>query len=75
MKTYAIPATDIAKKAGLVSAANVVMITALAAITGFLHVSTVKHSIGNVLRKKLYTDKNLEIVENTLSYLREKEMM
>ncbi|MDD3670986.1 MAG: 2-oxoacid:acceptor oxidoreductase family protein [Sphaerochaetaceae bacterium] len=75
VKTYAIPATDIAKKAGLVSAANVVMITALAAITGFLHVSTVKHSIGNVLRKKLYTDKNLEIVENTLSYLREKEMM
>ena len=65
-----IPATEIAREAGLQSAANVVIATAYLTESGAIPLETLKKCIPLVLRKKEYLEKNLEIVERTLDYLK-----
>jgi 2-oxoglutarate ferredoxin oxidoreductase subunit gamma len=64
-----IPATEIARDAGLQSAANVVLATTYLSLSGVIPLQTLKTCIPLVLRKREYLEKNLKIVEKTLDYL------
>jgi 2-oxoisovalerate ferredoxin oxidoreductase beta subunit len=65
-----IPATDLAKDGGLISAANVVMVTAYLILTNSFTVETLRKCIPLVLRKKMYLNQNLAIVEQILDYMK-----
>lgn len=70
-----IPATELAQEAGLVSAANVVMVTAYLLISKAIPLDTLKRCIPLVLRKKAFLEKNLSLVERTMVYLQENGMV
>ncbi len=69
VRTLYIPATEIAREAGLQSAANVVMASAYLLASGIMPLETLQACIPLVLRKKEFLKKNLEIVERTKEYL------
>jgi 2-oxoisovalerate ferredoxin oxidoreductase beta subunit len=71
VKALYIPATEIAREAGLQSAANVVMVTAYLLESGVMPLSTLEKCIPLVLRKKEFLGKNLEIMERTKAFLRQ----
>ncbi|PKL11640.1 MAG: 2-ketoisovalerate ferredoxin oxidoreductase [Spirochaetae bacterium HGW-Spirochaetae-8] len=63
-----IPATEIARQEGLLSAANVVMVTAYLIITKAFSIETLRRCIPLVLRKKAYLNQNLALVEKVLQW-------
>ena len=75
VRTIYIPATDLAQEAGLVSAANVVMVTAYLLLSKAIPLDTLKRCIPLVLRKKAFLEKNLSLVERTMVYLQENGMV
>lgn len=70
VRSYAIPATALAKDAGLVSAANVVMLTAYVVLSKIFPIETLRDCIPLVLRKKAFLAQNLDLVEQTVAYVR-----
>lgn len=70
VNVYYIPATDIAKNEGLLSAANVVMVTAYLLISNALPLETLVRCIPLVLRKKSFLDANIAIVNKTEAYVK-----
>lgn len=72
---YAVPATEMAKAAQLISAANVVMVSACLAVTGFLSIQALRESIPRVLRKKAFLERNLGLVDATITYLQQQEII
>lgn len=68
VKVFTIPATDIAKKSGLLAAANVVMITAYLLKSGALSVQTLKELIPVSVKKKQYISDNLRLIEEAIAY-------
>jgi 2-oxoisovalerate ferredoxin oxidoreductase beta subunit len=66
-----VPATEIAREAGLASAANVVMVTACLMASGMFSLDTLRQCMPAVLRKKAFLEMNLALVEKTLSHLEE----
>lgn len=66
---FYIPASDIAKDAGLLSAANVVMITAYLLVSKSLALETLIRCIPLVLRKKDFLETNMAIVRETEAYV------
>lgn len=65
---FSIPATDIAREANLLAAANVVMVTAYLCLTGRLSLETLLQVIPISVKNKKYIDVNLSLVERTISY-------
>jgi len=69
VKVVSVPATQLAKDAGIVSGANVAMLTAYLAVSAQLSLDTLRSCIPQVLRKKAYLGQNLALVDITLDYL------
>lgn len=65
-----VPASKIASDAGLIAAANVVIITIYIMVSGVLSLDTLKHIIPLSVKRKEYVDKNLEIMEKAEDYAR-----
>ncbi|MGI6432543.1 MAG: 2-oxoacid:acceptor oxidoreductase family protein [Sphaerochaetaceae bacterium] len=64
-----VPATAIAQESGLASGANVAMVVAYLWTSGLLSLSTLTYAIPLALRKKSLLEKNIAIVEKTITYL------
>lgn len=63
-----IPASDIAKEAGFVGAANVALLTAYACLAGFPSVEIIKAIIPHSLKKADLVQVNLAIVDKAAAY-------
>jgi len=70
VKVIHIPASQLAHKAGLNSAANVVMLTAYLAVSGICRIQTLLDCIPIVFRKKEYLQLNLSLVRYMLEYMK-----
>ena len=66
------PATELARDMGLQSAANVVMVSAYALLSGVFPVAVIEKCLPLVLRRAEFLERNLQIVKQTVSYLKEK---
>jgi len=66
-----VPATRLARDAGLQSAANVVMVSAYALLSGVFPVTVIEQCIPIVLRKPEFLEQNLHLVKRTQAYLAE----
>lgn len=69
--TVYVPATRLARDAGLQSAANVVMVSAYALLSGVFPVTVIEQCIPIVLRKPEFLEQNLHLVKRTQAYLAE----
>lgn len=67
-----VPATELARDMGLQSAANVVMVSAYALLSGVFPVAVIEKCLPLVLRRAEFLERNLQIVKQTVSYLKEK---
>lgn len=65
-----LPATDLAREAGLISAANVVMVSAYLLLSGVVPIDTLRRCIPLVLRKKAFLEKNLAVVDRMVGYMK-----
>jgi 2-oxoglutarate ferredoxin oxidoreductase subunit gamma len=71
VRTFTIPASDIAEEIGFLGATNVVLLTAYAAIEGFPDVEIIREVIPHSLRKKRLIGMNLKMMDAALAYLDE----
>lgn len=69
VRSLSIPASEMAQAEGLISGANVVMITAYLALSGVFTIETLRQCIPLVLRKRSFLENNLAIVKKTMEYL------
>jgi 2-oxoisovalerate ferredoxin oxidoreductase beta subunit len=71
VRFYPVPASEIAREQGYVQAANVVLLTVSAAISGFPEVETLRQVIPFSLKRKNLIDVNLKMVDAALKYYRD----
>ncbi len=69
LRFYPVPASDIAQELGFLGAANVVMLTAYAALEGFPSPETIRHVIPHSLKRKRLEKLNLRMVDAALDYV------
>jgi 2-oxoisovalerate ferredoxin oxidoreductase beta subunit len=70
VRTIYIPATDIAKDAGLIITANIAALSAYVVGSGVVHIETLRDVIPISIKKKSLIDVNLKAVDAGLSYVR-----
>jgi 2-oxoisovalerate ferredoxin oxidoreductase beta subunit len=68
IKPYYIPASDMAKKAGLVPAANIIMLCFYVLSTGIFDLEVIEKIIPLSIKEKQYLDLNLAIIKETKTY-------
>jgi 2-oxoisovalerate ferredoxin oxidoreductase beta subunit len=69
VKVYYIDATQIAKKIEVPSAASVVMITALAYVSGLVSIESLIEALPLSLKKSSYVEKNIQLIRSTVTFL------
>ncbi len=69
VRFYPIPASDIAQEIGFLGAANVVMLTAYAALEGFPAAETIRQVIPHSLKRKNLEKLNLQMVDAAFDYV------
>ncbi len=75
VQTVYVPASDIAKDAGLLAAANMVMICAYLACTGALSIDTIRSMIPQSVKQEKHVQANLKIIDASLSYLQQQGLI
>ncbi len=63
-----VPASDIARKEGLIAAANIVMLTVYAGICKTVSLDTLKKIVPYFLKKKEFLEVNMRIIEKALQF-------
>ena len=63
-----VPASDIARKEGLIAAANIVMLTVYAAICKTVSLETLKKVVPQFLKKKEFLEINMRIIDKALQF-------
>lgn len=63
VRAFYVPATDIAREAGLVAAAGVVVLTVYALISGITSVATLRRIIPASIKKKEFLEVNLKAID------------
>jgi len=71
VKAIYVPASDLASEAGLITAANMVMLTVYLAVTGALQVDTLRKLLPMSVKRKEHVQANLDLVDRSLQYLKE----
>ncbi len=71
IRTYYIPASDIAKENGLLPAANVVILTVYLLISGVASIDTLRSVIPLSIKKKNLTATNLKMIDAGIQYYEE----
>lgn len=67
-----VPASDMAQEAGILAAANVVMLAAYAQLEGFPAVETLRSVIPHSLKRKHLVEKNLALLEQAIAFVSER---
>ncbi|MBN1647458.1 MAG: 2-oxoacid:acceptor oxidoreductase family protein, partial [Spirochaetales bacterium] len=63
VQVHYVPASEIARKAGLIAAANIVMLTVYAAICKTVSLETLRKIIPHFLKKKEFLEINMKIID------------
>jgi len=66
---YPIPASDLAQKLGFLGAANVIVLTIHALLTGFPSLETLRNVIPHSLKRKNLVEMNLKMIDAAREYL------
>lgn len=70
LATFYIPASEIAQSAGLLAAANVVMLTVYIMISGVVSAQTLKQVVPLSIKHKSMTDVNLKAIDDAVEYVK-----
>jgi len=74
VKAVYVPASEIAKGAGLIAAANMVMLTAYLAETNVLALKTVKDLIPQSVKREGHIQTNIDIVDKSAAYMKKHKL-
>ncbi len=70
IRAYLVPATDMAKDAGFIKGANVILLTIYLAASNAINVETLRQMMPRSLKRKSATDINLKMIELGLEWYR-----
>lgn len=73
VRVITLPASDLAKQAGLIAAANVIMVTAYLYESKAMALDSFKAVIPLSVKRKEFIDINLQIIDRTITYLESKK--
>ena len=71
VRSYRIPASDMAQKLGFLGGANVIMLAVYAVLEGFPAIETIRRVIPHSLKRKHLEELNLQMVDAALEYVTE----
>ncbi|TFG58108.1 MAG: 2-ketoisovalerate ferredoxin oxidoreductase [Spirochaetales bacterium] len=74
LKSFHIPASDLAREAGLLAAANVVMLTVYVMLSGVVKIETLKQVVPMSIKHKHLTEVNIKAIDAAAGYVRREKL-